>query len=187
MLENKNINSTIRLMDLKPYKQTTYETCLAACLLMLTGERYNQKDEITIWKKGWEFNYLIGQLNYFSKRYKKYLNVWIENKTYFRNLKEVKNNRINLLNSKIDTKLIKSLLVNGKVIIYLDNYFLQHITHYPHFVLGIGINKEDKIRIADPYDGKIKLVSMDVIRKGIISLRNHLKFSQVLIQEREIN
>jgi hypothetical protein len=36
---------------------------------MMTGK--TRKDEIEIWKHGWKFNYLIGQLNYIANKYKK--------------------------------------------------------------------------------------------------------------------
>src|SRR3989339_690681 len=51
---------------MQPMKQSTYESCLSCCLLMLCGQ--SQKDEINVWKHGWEFNYLIGQLNFVKKK-----------------------------------------------------------------------------------------------------------------------
>jgi hypothetical protein len=163
---------------MKIIKQSIYETCLACCLLMLTGK--SRKNEIEIWKHGWKFNYLIGQLNYVASKYGKEIEAYVENKRYFNQLKKQKGRGIKLVNKKIDAKLLSKLLENGKVIIYLDNYYLQKILHAPHFVMALRRNK-DLIEIVDPSDGKLKKISVGAIKKGIDSLRNHLKHSPVLI------
>jgi hypothetical protein len=85
-----------------------------------------------------------------------------------------------LINKKIDTKLLIKLLEKGKVIVYIDCYYLQKILHAPHFIVALNHNK-DFIEIADPFDGKIKRISIRVIERATSSLRNHLKYSPVLI------
>ena len=174
---------TGRRDDMKIIKQTTYETCLASVLLMLISESWSRNKEIEIWKHGWEFNYLIGQLNYVAKKYKKNFVVYIENRYYFKKLQKEKSGEIKLVNSKIDIRLIEKLFKSGSVIVYLDNYYLRKIVHAPHFVLAEKC-KDDTIEIADPYDGKRKKISGKIINKAIISLRNHLKYSPVLIRVR---
>jgi len=164
---------------MKPIKQTTYETCLACCLLMLTGK--SGKDQIEIWKHGWEFNYLIGQLNFFGNKYNKKITTYIENKYYFNKLKKQSGKNINIVNSKINLKLIDELLKTGQVIVYLDCYYLYHIVHAPHFVVAAKRIK-DKMEIIDSNDSKIKMIPIRDLNKGIISLRNHLKYSPVLIK-----
>lgn len=145
---------------------------------MMMGE--TNKDEIKIWNHGWKFNYLIGQLNYVANKYKKEIIAYIENKHYFNQLQKQKNRRVKLINKKIDIKLVTKLLEWGGVIVYLDNYYLQKIIHTPHFVLVIGRTK-DTMKLIDPYDGKIKKVPVKIISKAIISLRNKLRYSPVLI------
>ena len=166
---------------MKIIKQSTYETCLASDLLMLIDESWSRSKEIEIWKHGWGFNYLIGQLNYVAKKYKKNFVVYIESQYYFRELRREKSQGIELVNSKIDMRLIKKLLKSGFVIVYLDNYYLQKIVHAPHFVLAERY-KDDTIEIANPYDGKRKKISSEIIQKAIISLRNHLRYSPVLVR-----
>ena len=167
--------------NMKVIKQTTYESCLASALLMLIGESWSKKKEIEIWKHGWEFNYLVGQLNYVAKKLRKGFKVYIENRNHFERLRKENGREVELVNVKIDTQLIKKLLKSGSVIVYLDNYYLQKIVHAPHFVLAERY-KDDIIEIADPYDGKRKKISSEIIKKAIISLRNHLKYSPVLIR-----
>ncbi len=164
---------------MKVIKQSTYETCLSCCLLMMSGR--DNKDEVEIWKRGWKFNYLIGQLNYVASKYDRQIKAYIENKYYFNQLQKQKSSGIKLLNKKIDTKLLSKLLEKDKVILYLDNYYLQGILHAPHFVVAIK-QMDNRLEVADPYDGKIKMIPIKVISKAIVSLRNHLKYSLVLIQ-----
>lgn len=163
---------------MKVIKQSTYETCLPCCLLMVVEK--NKKDEIEIWKQGWKFNYLIGQLNYVANKYGQKFEVYVENKYYFNRLEKQKGKGIKLVNKKIDVRLLSKLLKNSKIVVYLDNYYIQKIIHAPHFLVALRRIK-DRLEIADPFDGKLKKVSMNIISKGIISLRNHLRYSPVLI------
>ena len=164
---------------MKIFKQSTYETCLTCCLLMVAEK--DKKDEIEIWKHDWKFNYLIGQLNYIASRYNKKIEAYIENKYYFNQLLKQKVNGIKLLNKRINTQSLSEFLKKDKVIVYLDNYYLQKILHAPHFIVAIRQNK-DVIEIADPFDGKIKKIPIQIVNKAISSLRNHLKYSPVLIK-----
>lgn len=164
---------------MKIIKQSAYETCLPCSLMMMVGKRGRQ-DEIEIWKHGWKFNYLIGQLNFVSEKYKIKIRAYIENKYYFSQLQKQKGRSVELENKKIDLRLIKNLLNGGKVIVYLDIFVLFGVLHAPHFVVATKIEK-DKIEIADPADGKLKQVSFKMLSKGIKSLRKHLKYSPVLV------
>ena len=167
---------------MKPIKQSTYESCLACCLLMLAGK--GKKDEIEIWKHGWKFNYLIGQLNFVSSKYNRKVTAYIEIKDYF-NWLQLRNGRgVKLVNSRIDWKLIAKILKKQPVIIYFDGYYpyianLGYV-HAPHFVVALKVVGEF-IEVVDTYDGKIKKWKINDLKKGIISLRNHLKYSPVLI------
>jgi len=144
---------------------------------MANGKR---KDEIEIWKHGWKFNYLIGQLNYVASKYDEKFEVYVENKYYFSRLQKQKGDGIKVLNKKIDTELLIKLLKKGEAIIYIDCYYLQKVLHAPHFVIAVRQVKNG-IEIADPFDGKIKRISIRVVDRAISSLRNHLKYSPVLI------
>jgi len=163
---------------MKVIKQSTYETCLPCSLLMMAGR--GNRDEIEIWRHGWKFNYLIGQLNYVASKYKKRIVAYVENKYYFNQLQRQKSSGVKLVNKKIDAKLLSKLLEDSKVIVYLDCYYLQKILHAPHFVVALNQDKYS-IEIADPFDGRLKKIPKDIIKKGISSLRNHLKYSPVLI------
>jgi hypothetical protein len=143
-------------------------------------DKTDGEDEIKIWKHGWKFNYLVGQLNYVASHYGKRLSAYIENPYYFRDLEKQKKKGVVLLNKKINIALLSQVLKEGKVIVYLDTYHLHGILHAPHFVIATR-RVGDYIEIADPYDGKVKRVSVGVIKKSIDSLRKHLKYSPVLV------
>ncbi|MFA5021060.1 MAG: hypothetical protein WC517_03310 [Patescibacteria group bacterium] len=167
---------------MKPIKQSTYETCLACCLLMLAGK--GRRDEVEIWKHGWKFNYLIGQLNFVSSKYNKKIIVYIEIKDYFNWLQPQKSRGVKLVNSRIDWKLIAKLLKSQPVIIYADGYYPfvpnSAYVHAPHFIVALKAVGEF-VEVVDTYDGKIKKWKINDLKKGITSLRNHLKYSPVLI------
>jgi hypothetical protein len=167
-------------MKKKCYQQTTYETCLAVCLMWLTDITPTGRKEITIWKSGWHFNFLIGQINYLVENYNKLIDVCVENKTYCKELINKAHNNIQIRQRKINIKLIDKYLAGGPVIAYLDNYFLQNIVHAPHFIIILS-SKADKYVVADPWDGEIKVLAKCKIEIAINSLRLHLKFSPILI------
>lgn len=159
-------------------KQSTYESCLPCCLLMVTGN--DNKDEIEVWKHGWQFNYLIGQLNYVSGLYNKKIEAYIENEYYFDELQFQKSENVSLINKQIDLDLVHDLLKSGEVIVYLDCYYLQGILHAPHFVVTTRQTREG-FEIADPADGKLKIISIKTMQDAVESLRDHLKYSPVLV------
>lgn len=164
---------------MKIIKQSTYESCLSCCLLMLTQN--DSKHEIEVWKHGWKFNYLIGQLNYVANKFKTKIEAYVENKYYFGQLNLEKNKNVNLINKKVGIKLLKNLLDFGEVIVYLDCFYLQKILHAPHFVVATK-KSGNGIEIIDPADGKIKIISTKIISKAMISLRNRLKYSPILVR-----
>jgi hypothetical protein len=145
---------------------------------MVTGN--DNKDEIEVWKHGWQFNYLIGQLNYVSGLYNKKIEAYIENEYYFDELQFQKSENVSLINKQIDLDLVHDLLKSGEVIVYLDCYYLQGILHAPHFVVTTRQTREG-FEIADPADGKLKIISIKTMQDAVESLRDHLKYSPVLV------
>ena len=77
---------------------------------------------------------------------------------------------IALLQAKINLNLLDKTLLNNKVIIYIDNYFLQKLVHAPHFVIVDSLTDEGYL-LLDPWDGKEKIVSRDFIRENDIEFK----------------
>lgn len=165
---------------MKVIKQSTYETCLACCLLMVTNSP--TKEEIEIWKHGWKFNYLIGQLNYAAKKYNKKIAAYIESSRYLKNLQKINAGNVELVKKKINLDFLLQLLEKEKVVVYLDSYYPYQpgYAHAPHFVVALR-RIGNFIEVADPWDGKIHKFPLKLLKKAIDSLRDHLKYSPVLL------
>lgn len=171
------------MTKIKPYKQSFYETCMTVCLMLLCGIKPSKRLEFLIWKNGWKQNvYLSGQINFIAGRFQKYFTLTVESKSYLREVNKKISRRIKLESRKIDIRLIKKKLNSGPVIIYLDDFYIYRYVHYPHSLLALGF-QSGKLRCADPWDGKIKWLKIGAIKNGIRSLRNHLKYSPILISE----
>jgi len=170
------------------FKQSTCETCLPTCLLVLLsskGKNINfEKEELKILVEGLRFtklDYAIGQVAYVVKKYGVQANVFIEFKNFFNQLNKLPLPKgLTLVNGKIDAKLLKTLLNKSFVIVYIDQFYIGHTYHFPHFIILISF--DDFVKIYDPWGGKIKIVQKTRFMKGIQSLRNKWKISPKVIQ-----
>ncbi len=167
------------------YKQSTYETCLAVSLLHILDIVPNRKKEIEIWRKGWNFNFLEGQLNAVVGQYSVSLNVFVGSKIYGEYLCSHVYSNIHIIHQKIDSKFIFCLVKEKPIIVYLDNYFLQKKLHAPHFVVVLE-STQKCLKIFDPWDGREKLISLNTFQKGVKSLETYLKFSPIVIQRTDL-
>ena len=173
---------------MKVYQQTTYESCLACSLLMAVGEDIDREKELELWKSGWDFKFMIGQFNKVAEDYSKELEVYIEWKAYFDYFKEQAVKGVNVYKSRVDGDLIKKILSKGRAVLYSDYYYTymgeahkpRWRGHFPHAVLALEITKSGRVKVADPYDGKLHYFKMSRLEDSIEGLRK-LKFSPVLI------
>ena len=171
------------------FKQSTCETCLPACLLVLLSSKIKnidfKKEELEILVEGLKFtklDYAIGQVIYIVKKYKIKADIFIEFKNFFNQLNKLKLPKgVTLVNEKIDAKLLKTLLNKSFIIVYIDQFYIDHIYHFPHFIILISFSN-DFVKIYDPWDGKTKIVQKICFMKGIQSLRNKWKISPKVIQ-----
>ncbi len=151
---------------------------------MLLGDiKPSPRKELEIWKQGWQFSFLVNQLNYFANKYKFDLEVFIENKPYCQSLQKAASKRLTLKCKKIDPKLLRSKLKNGPVVIYVDNFFFHKTVHAPHFFL-VTSARQDAYTIVDSWDGKDKIVSSDTLDDAVSSLRNLMLYSPVIIYKK---
>lgn len=177
-------------MRIPPYQQTTPLSCLPACLLMglqiKTGFSFYPEDEQQLLFNGLLFNreiYHIGILEEFSKRFKKTLKVWVDNKYFSESLKKLPiSNDLKIHFHKIDLDLILGNLSNKRLmILYLDLFYLRNNLHSPHFVVVEKLIK-DRLVVLDPWKGKRFYLKSKVLMKAIDSLRNHLGFCPILVE-----
>lgn len=172
---------------MKRLSQTTSETCLPISLIYLLlkmKKKVKRSEELNILIKGIKFtklDYSIGQLVYVAKKYKVRIKFYVEFKKFFEKLNKFRlPKNLELLNKKIDLNLLKELIKDGPLIVYVDDFYIRRVIHYPHFVVLLDIN--ESVKFFDPWDGKIKKIDKKRFIKGIQSLRNKLKFSPKVIQ-----
>ncbi|SRR3989344_3593399 len=172
---------------IQKYEQSTFETCLAVDLLNLVGTEISKKIEREVIDYALDFskdNFTIGHLDFVAQKFNVDLDFYVDNKPFFNFIKKFKfSDRVNLLQERIDLKLIDRLMKISPVIVYLDSYYLWKVSHYPHFVIVIEKSKNG-YKIFDPWDGKIKQINGTILSKAIINLRNLLKFCPQLIQKK---
>lgn len=157
---------------LQEYKQTTYETCLACCLLQAVDRvkpvRITQKLELQCIihsLKFSKFDFVAGHLDFIEKKFN----------IRFKRIFDTEIQKINL--SLIDN------LVKKIPVIYIDSYYLSKHYHYPHFITLIG-EKGNNYHIFNTWDGREKVIRKKTLEKSIESLRKCLKFCpQILLLE----
>jgi hypothetical protein len=175
-------------MKIQNYAQTTFETCLAVDLLQLTEKNISKSEELKIINYALNFskdNFTIGHLDFVAKNYNLRFDFYVDNNWFFNFINKFKfSNKINVIHKKIDLNLINNQIKISPVIVYVDSFALWKITHAPHFIIVIQQTKEG-YKIYDPWDGKIKVISSDTLSKGIINLRNLLKYCPQLIQKKQ--
>lgn len=161
------------------YKQSTYETCLSVCLLLLVGNRPTQSSELQLWRAGWRFNYLAGQLAKASRQSRCCLVAVVELRRYAASVRRTVGPKVRVTSSRITAGVIERTPLPA--IIYLDNYYLEGRVHAPHFVLMLRRTRRHFV-IADPWDGRVKRISGRTLSRSVCSLRRRLGFSPVLIK-----
>ncbi len=165
------------------YIQTTYETCLACCLLNEIKE-LNKENELNCIINSLKFSkkdFASGHLDFIAKKFNQKALRIVDNKYYFDNFIEKNiSDLISIKILKINLELIDKLIGKNKIITYLDSFYIQKEVHFPHFVTIIK-KLENKYLIYDPWDGKEKLIEDKILNKAIISLRNLLKFCPQII------
>lgn len=165
------------------HRQSTCEGCLPVCLLSLINEKVTLESEIELLIGGFKRSresYAQGIISEFAERYKNKLTITIHNKHYYKKLISFrKNPMITLIHKKIDMGLLKKL--STPFILNLDDRILRKSVHYPHFVIV-----ERKLRrryvLIDPWNGRRKWLSERKLYKGILSLKNYLKFCPLIIK-----
>jgi len=174
-------------MEIQNYAQTTFETCLAVDLLQLTEKKISKDAELKTINYAMNFskdNFTIGHLDFIAKNYNLGLDFYVDNNWFLNFINKFKfSDKIKVFHKKIDLNLINSQIKISPVIVYVDSFALWKITHAPHFIIVIQQTKEG-YKIYDPWDGKIRNISSETLSKGIINLRNLLKYCPQLIQKR---
>ncbi len=172
---------------IQEYAQSTFESCLSVDLLNLIETKISPKKERKVLDYALDYSkdhFTLGHLDFVATKFRVGLDYYMDNKLFFNFTKQfLFSGKINLLQEKIDLRLIDKLIKISPVIVYLDAFVIWKITHAPHFIIVIE-NSKNGYNIYDPWDGKIRLINSKVLSKAIISLRNLLKYCPQLIQKK---
>lgn len=163
---------------IKPYTQTTYETCLAVSLLQAIGE-VNRKNEIDCIHHSLEYSkadFVIGHLDFIKKRFKATFKRYVNNRFYHLHLK--RKNIPSTLKS-INLRFIDAF-IDKQPLLIIDTYYLGNGVHYPHWVTLLRKDKKS-YTLFDPWDGKEKTLTTKQLSKALLSLRSKLNFCRQLL------
>lgn len=175
---------------IQKYTQTTYETCLACCLLQAVDRikplKISQKLELDCLNHSLMFtrdDFTIGHLDFIAKKFKVNIRRIVDNKPFLMYVKKLKSSPfITTEVQKIGLKLLNKL-IDKKPIIYIDAYYLFGMYHCPHFVTVLD-HVGETYKIFDTWSGREILVEGKKLRKSISSIRNSMKLCpQVIIIE----
>lgn len=164
--------------------QSTYESCLAWCLLYLAGEKQTLQREMEIVDHSLRFtkkDFTIGHLEAVSDKFKE-MQLFID--TDFRHecnsvaqLRKSKNIRLDPCNVVAVVPLyLEEARIKRPFIVYLDAFVLWGYRHYPHYIIVLK-EEEEKYHILDPWDGKTRIVPEQQILDGMVMLKEYLGFA----------
>lgn len=163
-----------------PYKQTTYETCLACCLLNASTKKITKKLELECINHSMNFSkddFVSGHTDFVEKKFNVSIKRYVGFPGYARFLRNKK--LANPTVAKITRSFLDSL-IDAKPIVLIDTKVLDAPIHYPHWIV-IRSKKKTTYEIYDPWDGKIKNVPAKALGEGIRLLHEHLLMSTQLL------
>ncbi|RMD67494.1 hypothetical protein D6817_01470 [Candidatus Pacearchaeota archaeon] len=171
---------------LQKYTQTTYESCLACCLLQAVARvkplKISKKLELACLLHSLKFSkhdFVIGHVDFIVKKFNVRVTRIVGSKRLFDHLKRKRSRNLSTKRKRIDLSLINKFL-DKQPIVEMDVYHLYRTYHYPHFITILG-KTGNKYKIFDTWDGKEKFVRSKTLANSISSLKNRLKLSPQMI------
>lgn len=176
-------------MELKVFKQQTYESCLPTCLLILGSIEATKEKELEIIynavQKCRDGYYAYNILASFIERYNHLATLYVDSKPYSLYLHKLNNNnkiiiKYREINESFFLKLAKPFAL------YVDDYILGESTHSQHFIVIEELD-DKTATIIDPWPGKRKKVEKYLLMAAVNSLKRQFLYSPLLIKLDEIN
>lgn len=169
-------------MNLKPYEQTTGESCLPVCLLII-GATVSQEVEMQLLIDGvkrHKESYALGIAEAFSDCFPYQVSMSIGNKGFCNYLKKLQRSRQVLLNYReITLELIDAAEV--PYILYVDSHLFGSYVHAPHFII-VEKRRRSKYKIIDPWTGKKQWITKHLLVQSVNSLREYLNYCPLLMR-----
>ncbi|KXK10419.1 MAG: Peptidase C39 family protein [Microgenomates bacterium OLB23] len=168
---------------MKPYKQTSSQSCLSVCLLTCINQDINVEKELELLYEGLKTTdpYSISVVRAFAKKYGKKATVYVDNNYYRKELHEkYASKNISFTYERVDVKLLEKLEV--PYIVYLNtNTLLGTWDYSPHFVVVESVT--DKFfNIIEPAAGKRMKVSKKKLFESIAVLKDRVHYCPLAIK-----
>ena len=173
---------------IQAYTQTTYESCLACCLLQgvdrtipITITRQDEFECLLYSLRFSKEDFVLGHLEFVAQRFNMNTTRFVEGNGLYRRVREMECSAlIETRQADIDAQLLEDLVERAPVITYLDAFHLFGCYHFPHFVTVLRRHRNAYV-IFDTWDGFEKRVTANRLWAAIDSLRTHLRFSPQLV------
>lgn len=152
----------------KNYRQTTYQTCLACCLLQKASEikriKITQKLELKCVNHSMRYSkdsFALGHIDFIQKRF------------------GISPTLIKDRNKRISIDLIDRL-IETQPIVRIDCFYLGSHYHQPHYII-VRLRNGDGYAFYDPWDGKEKTMHRETLERAIESLRTYIRLEPEII------
>jgi predicted double-glycine peptidase len=177
--------------EFKILKQSTNQSCLAACLLSVLKHKYSitatKNEEMELLLKGLTFSqvdFSLGHLVHVCEKFNREVQLFVDSSYYFDYLKSIRlPKNLSLIKSKIDLKLIEET-ASCLPIVYVDGFYLmknkEEKTHFPHFIV-VSDFSDKRVTVHNPFYGDKKRIGKKRLMKAISSLKNRLWTAPKLI------
>lgn len=168
---------------MKPYKQTSSQSCLSVCLLLHINDDITQDRELELLYEGLKTTdpYAVSVISAFVKKYMKNIVVHVDNNYYCLELQDkYQSNNVSFVYSKVNITFLEGL--PPPYIVYLNTHTLLGTWDYsPHFVTIESIT-ERFFTILEPATGKRMKVSKKKLIESISVLRDRVHYCPLVIK-----
>ena len=169
---------------MKPYKQTSSQSCLSVCLLTCIDQDINVNNELELLYEGLKTTdpYSVSVIRAFVKKYGKNVNIYVDNNYYRTELHDkFGTKQISFIYEKITQKFLERL-VSPPYIVYINTNTLLGTWDYSlHFVIVESIT--DKFfSIIEPATGKRMKVSKKKLLESITVLKDRVHYCPLVIK-----
>ena len=168
---------------MKPYKQTSSQSCLSVCLLTCIGQDITVDKELELLYEGLKTTdpYSVSVIRAFVKKYGKNVNVYVDSNYYQTELREkYGTTQISFIHTKISQQFLEKL--EAPYIVYLNtNTLLGTWDYSQHFVI-IESTSDMFFIIIEPATGKRMKVSKKKLLESIAVLKDRVHYCPLVIE-----
>ena len=167
---------------MKPYKQTSSQSCLSVCLLLHNNKDIAREEELGLLYEAIKTTdpYAISITRTFVKNYGKLVSIHVDNSYFFRELQsKYEEKNLSFFHSKINAAFLDNLSL--PYIVYINTHTLDTWDYSPHFVVVESMTKEF-FTIIEPATGRLMKIKKSKLIESIATLRERLHYCPLVIK-----